>query len=75
MGCVRTMFSNRISYFLGITGPSYTIDTACSGSLLALENACRAMRDGACDAAIVAGTSLCLNPNVSIKLYQLGWYI
>ncbi|KOB74668.1 Uncharacterized protein OBRU01_08713, partial [Operophtera brumata] len=50
--CSRAMLANRISYWLGVTGPSYTVDSACSSSLYALEHAFRAIRDGHCDAAI-----------------------
>ncbi|XP_014204160.1 fatty acid synthase-like [Copidosoma floridanum] len=71
-GCARSMLSNRISYFLGITGPSYTVDTACSSSLFALEHAYRAIREGLCDAAIVGGANLCLHPYVSMQFFKLG---
>ncbi|OXU25389.1 hypothetical protein TSAR_001850 [Trichomalopsis sarcophagae] len=71
-GCARAMLSNRISYWLGLTGPSYTIDTACSSSLYAMEHAYRAIREGHCDAAIVGGANLCLHPFVSMQFFKLG---
>ena len=52
-GC---MFSNRISYASDLKGPSFTIDTYCSSSLMALHNAVAAIRHGECDGAIVAGS-------------------
>lgn len=64
--------ANRVSYWLGTTGPSYTLDSACSSSLLALEHAFRAMQDGQCDAAIVGGSNLCLHPYVSLQFHRLG---
>jgi len=66
------MLANRISYWLGINGPSYTLDSACSSSLYALENAYRSMLDGQCDAAIVGGANLCLHPYVSLQYSRLG---
>ncbi|XP_059048228.1 fatty acid synthase-like [Achroia grisella] len=72
VGCCRAMLSNRISYWLGVTGPSYTVDTACSSSLYALEHAFRAIRDGHCEAAIVGGSNLCLHPYISLQFYRLG---
>ncbi|XP_031782353.1 fatty acid synthase-like [Nasonia vitripennis] len=66
------MLSNRISYWLGVTGPSYTIDSACSSSLYAMENAYRAINEGLCDAAIVGGGNLCLHPYVSMQFCKLG---
>ncbi|KAM3963796.1 fatty acid synthase-like [Aphomia sociella] len=71
-GCSRAMLANRISYWLGLTGPSYTVDSACSSSLYALEHAFRAIRDGHCDAAIVGGSNLCLHPYVSLQFSRLG---
>ena len=55
-----------------VSGPSYTIDTACSSSMFAMEHAYRAMRDGVCDSAIVGGSNLCLHPNISLQLCCLG---
>lgn len=54
--------SNRISFMLDIKGPSMTIDTACSSSFFALSAAFNDMKMGKCDAAIVAGTNMILNP-------------
>lgn len=66
------MLANRISYWLGVTGPSYTLDSACSSSLIALEHAYRYLQDGQCDAAIVGGSNLCLHPYVSLQFSRLG---
>ncbi|XP_063548210.1 fatty acid synthase-like [Cydia strobilella] len=62
-GCARSMFANRISYTFDLKGPSLAIDTACSSSMFALAHAFDAIRNGTCDAAIVAGTNLCLTPS------------
>ncbi|XP_023313671.1 fatty acid synthase-like [Trichogramma pretiosum] len=71
-GCARSMLSNRISYWLGVTGPSYTIDTACSSSMYAFEHAYRAIKEGLCDTALVGGGNLCLHPFVSMQFFKLG---
>ena len=71
-GCQRSMFANRISFTFDFKGPSYAIDTACSSSLLALDQAMLAIRAGQCDAAIVAGTSICLKPANSLQFQRLG---
>lgn len=54
--------ANRISFALGVQGPSIAIDTACSSSLYALNSAFHDIQNGNCDAAIVAGTNLILSP-------------
>nr|XP_050849711.1 fatty acid synthase-like [Vespula vulgaris] len=71
-GCSRGMLANKISYWLGVTGPSYTVDTACSSSLYAMEHAYRAIRIGQCDYAIVGGSNLCLHPYVTLQFSRLG---
>ncbi|XP_029670079.1 fatty acid synthase-like [Formica exsecta] len=72
LGCSKAILANRISNWLGITGPSYQIDSACSSSLFAMEHAYRSMRSGECDAAIVGGANLCLHPNLSLQFARLG---
>ncbi|KAK7542637.1 putative polyketide synthase [Phyllosticta citribraziliensis] len=62
VGIGRAILSNRLSHFLNIKGPSMTIDTACSGSLVALDVACRYLQSKETDGAIVAAANLYLSP-------------
>ena len=71
-GSFRESIANRISYWLGVNGPSYVTDTACSSSLTAMELAYRAIRTGDCESALVLGTNLCLNPYLLLQFYRLG---
>ncbi|XP_046603296.1 fatty acid synthase-like [Neodiprion virginianus] len=71
-GCSRAMLANRISFWLGCTGPSYSVDTACSSSLFALDHAYTAIRNGQCEAALVGGANLCLHPYVALQFARLG---
>lgn len=48
----------RLSYNLDLKGPSVTIQTACSTSLVAIHMACQAILNGECDAAIAGGVSV-----------------
>ena len=63
--------AGRISHFLGLRGPAIALDTACSSSLVALHLACRSLRDGECDLAIVAGVNLILDPEGSVRLSRM----
>ncbi|KAL6716017.1 hypothetical protein ACLMJK_006979 [Lecanora helva] len=62
VGVGRAILSNRISHFLNIQGPSMTIDTACSGSLVSVDVACRYLSSGEIDGAIIGGANLYLSP-------------
>lgn len=48
------------------------IRTACSSSLTGLHEACMAIHRGDCRAAIVGGTNLILNPNMTIAMTEQG---
>ncbi|KAJ8711408.1 hypothetical protein PYW07_008650 [Mythimna separata] len=70
-GCSKTMFANRISYWLNAKGPSMSIDMACCSSTAALEQAYLALSRGECEAAIVGGAYLCLHPQSSVHYGRL----
>jgi fatty acid synthase, animal type len=63
----RAMLANRVSFALGLRGPSFMLDTACSSSMYALDCAFNAIRTGECDAALVGGTNLLLHPYLSLQ--------
>ncbi|MGW7047357.1 amino acid adenylation domain-containing protein, partial [Streptomyces avermitilis] len=69
-GAALSIVPNRVSYLLDLRGPSIAVDTACSGSLTAVHQACAALRDGTCDVAIAGGVSLILAPGVYEALSQ-----
>nr|XP_012228972.1 PREDICTED: fatty acid synthase-like [Linepithema humile] len=72
LGCCRSMLANRISFAFGFIGPSYALDAACSSSLFALHQAVASIRAEECDAAIVAGLNLILQPLYSLHLKYLN---
>lgn len=53
--------SGRVSYCLGLNGPSLTLDTACSSALAAVALACDALRLGQCDLAVAGGVNALLS--------------
>jgi 3-oxoacyl-(acyl-carrier-protein) synthase/pimeloyl-ACP methyl ester carboxylesterase len=64
LGNAPSTLSGRISYFYNITGPSITLDSACSSSLTALHQALLSIRSGQCRAAIVGAASVFSTPEV-----------
>ncbi|WP_240496543.1 SDR family NAD(P)-dependent oxidoreductase, partial [Streptomyces torulosus] len=72
LGSLNAVLANRVSYALDLTGPSQTVDTLCSSSLVAVQQAIAALRSGTCGAAIVAACHVGLTPWYYRSLSQLG---
>ncbi|MFE2177619.1 SDR family NAD(P)-dependent oxidoreductase [Kitasatospora sp. NPDC059462] len=71
-GYALDMIAARVSYFLGLTGPSLVVETGCSSALVAAHLAAQALRAGEVDAAIIGGVALMLDPTASIGLTYFG---
>jgi acyl transferase domain-containing protein/surfactin synthase thioesterase subunit/acyl carrier protein len=67
----RDFLCSRVSFKLGLTGPSVNVQSACSTSLLAVDLACRALLDGVVDMA-VAGASVVRVPHIRGYLAEPG---
>ncbi|XP_049519259.1 fatty acid synthase-like [Dermacentor silvarum] len=72
LGNNRAIFANRISYSFDFNGPSVAVETACSSTLVALNDAMMAIRTGQCEAAIVGGSLITLKPTKSLVYLNLG---
>ena len=71
-GTANSIVANRLSYFLDLRGPSMAVDTACSGSLVALHLACHSLRNQEATMALAGGVSVNLLPHGDLFFSQAG---
>lgn len=63
---LHSLSSGYISYVLDLKGPSMTIDTACSTSLVTIHLACQSLRSGESDVALAGGVNIVLSAKTSV---------
>lgn len=70
-GNTFSVAAGRLSYILGLQGPSIALDTACSSSLVTVHLACQSLRTGECHLALAGGVNLMLSPEPPIVLSRM----
>jgi acyl transferase domain-containing protein len=71
IGNDRDHLSTLASYKLDLTGPSITVQTACSTSLVAVHLACQGLLSGDCDMALAGGVAITIPQRAGYR-YQVG---
>ncbi|KAJ6443902.1 polyketide synthase [Purpureocillium lavendulum] len=67
------IMANRISHFFNFHGPSMTLDTGCSGSLVSVHLAAQSLRNGESSLALAAGAGLILTPATMMPMTALNF--
>ena len=74
IGNEKDSLATRVSYKLNLKGPSLSIQTFCSTSLVAVHLACQSLLSGECDMALAGGVSVHV-PQTSGYHYQEGGFV
>ena len=67
----KDFLTTRVSYCLNLTGPSVSVQTACSTSLVAIHTAAQSLLSGECDMALAGGVTIEI-PHGHGYLYREG---
>ncbi|KAI1386965.1 uncharacterized protein F4822DRAFT_438048 [Hypoxylon trugodes] len=68
-----SILANRLSWFFDLKGPSVQVNTACSSSMIAVDLACQSLRSGQSSMALVTGSNVILNPEISLYLSNMNF--
>jgi acyl transferase domain-containing protein/acyl carrier protein len=71
-GQAFSIIANRISYVLGLQGPSIALDTACSSSLVSVHLACRCLQAGDATLALAGGVNIIISPDTAVAFSKFG---
>jgi acyl transferase domain-containing protein/acyl carrier protein len=71
-GSAHSIAANRISYCFNLSGPSLSMDTACSSALTAVHLACESLHAGRCEMAMAGGVTVIITPDGFIGFSQAG---
>ena len=71
-GSAANAAAGRVSYILGLHGPSMAIDTACSSSLTAIHLACQSLRLRESNLALAGGVNTLIIPDWFVSMERWG---
>ncbi|HEX7736848.1 MAG TPA: beta-ketoacyl synthase N-terminal-like domain-containing protein [Ktedonobacteraceae bacterium] len=73
-GNEKDFLATRVSYKLGLRGPSMAVQTACSSSLVAVHQACQSLLNGECDIALAGGACVHTQPLRGYLYQEEGYF-
>ena len=72
LGTARSLAVSRISFLLGLEGPSIPMELNCASALFAVHQAVASLRLGEVDLALAGGVNTVLSPDITTEMAYLG---
>lgn len=72
LGTARSLAVSRISFLLGLEGPSVPLELNCASALFAVHQALASLRLGEVDLALAGGVNTVLSPDITSEMAYLG---
>ncbi len=72
LGTARSLAVSRISFLLGLEGPSIPVELNCASALFAVHQAVASLRLGEVDMALAGGVNTVLSPDITSEMAYLG---
>ena len=72
LGTAASMTVGRISFALGLEGPTIPVELNCASSLVAVHQAVMGLREGEVEMALVGGAHAVLSPDLTREMAELG---
>lgn len=72
LGNAESFLTTRVSYKLDLRGPSHSVSSACSTSLVAVHLACQSLLNHECDVALAGGVSINLSQRFGYRFVEGG---
>ena len=72
LGTAGSMTVGRVSFLLGLAGPTMPVELNCASSLVAVHQAAAGLHAGEVDLALVGGVHANLSPAITLEMAELG---
>ncbi|MCY3714473.1 MAG: SDR family NAD(P)-dependent oxidoreductase [Gemmatimonadetes bacterium] len=72
LGTARSLAVSRVSFLLGLEGPSVPLELNCASALFAVHQAVTSLRLGEVDLALAGGVNTVLSPDITAEMAYLG---
>ncbi|CAG2107740.1 unnamed protein product, partial [Medioppia subpectinata] len=72
LAAYKNFMSQTVANKFNLNGPTFSADSACASSFVALNEAYLAIKYGRCDAALCIGVNISFNPGIQYNFFKLN---